>query len=74
MIFALIQMLHRFLVYDRISEGFPAYFVYIFYYSVQREHEFKPTLSDVNLAAHAQTWNQCVGIELLQINMHELCQ
>ena len=73
-IFALTPRLHRFLMYDRISVGFPSYFLYmsyIFYSSVQRVHVFKPKLGDVNLVVHVQTWYQRVGIEMMQINMHE---
>ena len=74
MSFALLPRLHRVLMYYRISAGFQSYFLCIFYHSVQRVHVFKPKFCDVNLVVHVQTWYQCVGIELLQTAMHELCQ
>ena len=73
MSFALISRLDRFLMYDRISVGSSSYFLYIDYYSVQRVHVFQPKLSDVNLDVHVQNWYQRVGIELMYIDMHEIC-
>ena len=54
----------------------PSYFLYlhVFYHSVQRVRMFKPTLGGVNLVVHVQTWYQRVGIQLLPINIHELCR